>query len=75
MRLLSSALALALALSTTGSLRFSLLVYLDEPPTGLIFKKSMKIEGIEDLRGKNIGYIGHFGKIMVDDLMRQVIIS
>jgi len=44
---------------------------LDEPPTGLIFKKSMKIEGIEDLRGKKIGYIGHFGKIMVDDLMRQ----
>merc|ERR1712008_533657 len=44
---------------------------LDEPPTGLIFKKSMNIKGIEDLRGKNIGYIGHFGKIMVDDLMKQ----
>jgi len=44
---------------------------LDEPPTGLIFKKSMDIKGIEDLRGKNIGYIGHFGKIMVDDLMKQ----
>jgi len=31
----------------------------------------MNIKGIEDLRGKNIGYIGHFRKIMVDDLMKQ----
>ena len=38
---------------------------LDEPPTGLIFKKSTKIESIQDLVGKKIGYIGHFGKIMV----------
>lgn len=44
---------------------------LDEPPTGLIFKKSIKIESIHDLVGKKIGYIGHFGKIMVDDLCRQ----
>jgi ABC-type nitrate/sulfonate/bicarbonate transport system substrate-binding protein len=44
---------------------------LDEPPTGLIFKKSTKIENIRDLIGKKIGYIGHFGKVMVDDLMQQ----
>ena len=44
---------------------------LDEPPTWAIFKKSMNIKGIEDLRGKNIGYTGHFGKIMVDDLIKQ----
>lgn len=40
---------------------------LDEPPTGLIFKKSTKIESIQDLVGKKIGYIGHFGKIMVSN--------
>jgi ABC-type nitrate/sulfonate/bicarbonate transport system substrate-binding protein len=44
---------------------------LDEPPTGLIFKASTKIANIQDLKGKKIGYIGHFGKIMVDDLMKQ----
>ena len=44
---------------------------LDEPPTGLIFKESANIKGIKDLIGKKIGYIGHFGKIMVDDIMRQ----
>ena len=31
----------------------------------------MKIEGMKDLRCKNISYIAHFGKIMVDDLMKQ----
>lgn len=44
---------------------------LDEPPTGLIFKTSSNIKCIRDLIGKKIGYIGHFGKIMVDDLMKQ----
>jgi ABC-type nitrate/sulfonate/bicarbonate transport system substrate-binding protein len=44
---------------------------LDEPPTGLIHKASTKIDNIHDLVGKKIGYIGHFGKIMVDDLMKQ----
>jgi ABC-type nitrate/sulfonate/bicarbonate transport system substrate-binding protein len=45
---------------------------LDEPPTGLIFKKSTKIESIQDLVGKKIGYIGHFGKIMVSKTTRPL---
>jgi len=44
---------------------------LDEPPTGLIFKKSMNIKGIENLRGKNICYIGEVGKIMVGVLISR----
>lgn len=48
---------------------------LDEPPTGLIFKKSTKIESIQDLVGKKIGYIGHFGKIMVSSHYILAIIS
>jgi pyrimidine precursor biosynthesis enzyme len=57
---------------------------LDEPPTGLvrchsviwlifsqIFRKSLKMEKLQDILGKRIGYIGHFGKVMVDDLARQ----
>ena len=36
-----------------------------------IFKKSVKIEKLQDIVGKRVGYIGHFGKVMVDDLARQ----
>jgi|GEM_PF-750860 len=39
-----------------------------EPPTGLIFLKSSGIKGFADIRGKRIGYIGHFGRIIIDDL-------
>lgn len=44
---------------------------LDEPPTGLIFKESTGIKEFKDIIGKKVGYIGHFGKVMVDDLARQ----
>jgi hypothetical protein len=36
-----------------------------------IFKKSLKMEKLQDIVGKRVGYIGHFGKVMVDDLARQ----
>merc|ERR1712127_524247 len=36
---------------------------LDEPPTGLINKFS-------DIQGKKVGYIGPFGKVMIDDLAK-----
>ena len=42
-----------------------------EPPTGIIFLKSSGIKGFEDIKGKRIGYIGRFGKIMIDDLARR----
>ncbi|KAG9405572.1 glycylpeptide N-tetradecanoyltransferase [Aphanomyces cochlioides] len=44
---------------------------LDEPPTGLIFKASQKITKFTDIVGKRVGYIGHFGKVMIDDLAKQ----
>ena len=42
-----------------------------EPPTGLIFLKSSGIKEFSDIQGKRIGYIGRFGKIMIDDLARR----
>lgn len=41
---------------------------LDEPPTGLISKE---IDSFEGLKGKRVGYIGHFGKVIIDDLFAQ----
>jgi ABC-type nitrate/sulfonate/bicarbonate transport system substrate-binding protein len=43
---------------------------LDEPPTGLISLKSSGIDSFQDIAGKRIGYIGEFGKRIVDDLAR-----
>lgn len=43
---------------------------LDEPPTGLIFKKGTMTK-FQDIVGKKIGYIGHFGKVMIEDLANQ----
>merc|ERR1712160_125591 len=44
---------------------------LDEPPTGLIHKKSANMGKFSDIQGKKVGYIGHFGKVMIDDLAKQ----
>jgi ABC-type nitrate/sulfonate/bicarbonate transport system substrate-binding protein len=44
---------------------------LDEPPTGLIFKESSGIKEFKDIIGKRVGYIGQFGKVMIDDIARQ----
>merc|ERR1712128_285180 len=44
---------------------------LDEPPTGLIHKKSANINKFSDIQGKKVRYIGHFGKVMIDDLAKQ----
>jgi ABC-type nitrate/sulfonate/bicarbonate transport system substrate-binding protein len=43
---------------------------LDEPPTGLIALKSSGITCFQDIVGKRVGYIGEFGKKIVDDLAR-----
>lgn len=43
---------------------------LDEPPTGLIALKSSGITSFQDIVGKRIGYIGEFGKTIIDDLAR-----
>jgi len=48
---------------------------LNEPPTGIISKKSANINTFTDIIGKRIGYIGHFGKVMIDDLAQQAGIS
>jgi ABC-type nitrate/sulfonate/bicarbonate transport system substrate-binding protein len=41
---------------------------LDEPPTGLIALKSSGINTFHDIVGKRIGYIGEFGKKIIDNL-------
>jgi len=41
---------------------------LDEPPTGLIALKSSGINSFYDIVGKRVGYIGEFGKQIIDDL-------
>lgn len=41
---------------------------LDEPPTGLVALKSSGIQTFRDIIGKRVGYIGEFGKKIIDDL-------
>lgn len=48
---------------------------LDEPPTGLISLKSSGINAFQDIVGKRVGYIGEFGKKIVDDLAKRAGIS
>lgn len=43
---------------------------LDEPPTGLIALKSSGINSFQDIVGKRVGYIGEFGKIIIDNLAK-----
>jgi ABC-type nitrate/sulfonate/bicarbonate transport system substrate-binding protein len=43
---------------------------LDEPPTGLLALKSSGIQQFSDIVGKRIGYIGEFGKKIIDDLAK-----
>ena len=43
---------------------------LDEPPTGLIALKSSGIKTFNDIVGRRIGYIGEFGKLMIEDLAK-----
>ena len=43
---------------------------LDEPPTGLIALKSSGIKSFYDIVGKRVGYIGEFGKTIIDDLAK-----
>jgi ABC-type nitrate/sulfonate/bicarbonate transport system substrate-binding protein len=43
---------------------------LDEPPTGLIALKSSGIKSFKDIAGKRVGYVGEFGKIIIDDLAK-----
>lgn len=43
---------------------------LDEPPTGLIALKSSGIQSFSDIVGKRVGYIGEFGKLMIEDLAK-----
>jgi ABC-type nitrate/sulfonate/bicarbonate transport system substrate-binding protein len=43
---------------------------LDEPPTGLLALKSSGIRTFSDIKGKRIGYVGEFGKRIIDDLAR-----
>ena len=44
---------------------------LDEPPTGFISKPEAHITTFQDLKGKRLGYIGHFGKIIIENLLSQ----
>lgn len=44
---------------------------LDEPPTGFISLKHKNITTLSDLKGKRIGYVGEFGKVMLDHIAQQ----
>jgi pyrimidine precursor biosynthesis enzyme len=48
---------------------------LDEPPTGLLYSNKSgnnnSISTVQDLKGKKIGYVGEFGKYILDDLLRK----
>ncbi len=44
---------------------------LDEPPTGLLFLQESGIKEFKDLKGKRIGFVGEFGKIIFDDLAKR----
>jgi pyrimidine precursor biosynthesis enzyme len=53
---------------------------LDEPPTGILYSYSNKsgnnhetaiISNIQDLKGKRIGYVGEFGKYILNDLLKR----
>ncbi|KAL1925369.1 uncharacterized protein VTP21DRAFT_252 [Calcarisporiella thermophila] len=45
---------------------------LDEPLTGVVYLKSSGItEDFQTLRGKRIGYVGEFGKIILDELTQH----
>lgn len=46
----------------------SIATLLDEPPTGLIALKSSGIQSFHDIVGKRVGYIGEFGKQIIDNL-------
>jgi ABC-type nitrate/sulfonate/bicarbonate transport system substrate-binding protein len=49
---------------------------LDEPPTGLLYSnKNNNINTVQDLKGKRIGYVGEFGKYILDDLLRKNAVS
>lgn len=43
---------------------------LDEPPTGLIALKASGIRSFADIAGKRVGYVGEFGKRMIEDLAK-----
>ncbi len=48
----------------------SIATLLDEPPTGLLTLESSGIRTFHDIVGKRIGYIGEFGKRIIDDLAK-----
>lgn len=48
----------------------SIATLLDEPPTGLLALKSSGIRAFHDIVGKKIGYVGEFGKRIIDDLAK-----
>ncbi len=54
-----------IAARTKGFAVTSIGTLLDEPPTGLV---SRQIDSFDALKGKRVGYIGHFGKVIIDDL-------
>lgn len=49
----------------------SIATLLDEPPTGLISSLENPIKHIADIQNKRIGYVGEFGKIMIDNLVQE----
>lgn len=48
----------------------SIATLLDEPPTGLLALESSGIRTFHDIVGKRIGYVGEFGKRIIDDLAK-----
>lgn len=47
---------------------------LDEPFTGVVYLKESGITSdFRTLKGKRIGYVGEFGKIQIDELVRIIL--
>lgn len=53
----------------------SVATLIDEPPTGFIALKSSGIRSFHDIVGKRVGYIGEFGKRIIDDLAKLAAID
>eukprot|EP01135_Chromosphaera_perkinsii_P002265 Nk52_evm51s221 gene=Nk52_evmTU51s221 len=43
----------------------------DEPFTGICYLKKSGIKKFEDVKGKKVGYVGEFGKVIVDELCKH----
>ncbi len=54
-----------------GFLVTSVATVFDEPPSGILYSDKNRITCVDDLKGKRIGYVGEFGKHMMEDILKK----